>query len=169
MTIKKAVEHFIWKFKNSWNPTEKDVEALNAVIEFVESKHKKQIQDFHLFAKLYIMVYAQYLERYKATIFDDIPRKELHKLLDRPTEDFIKRFTDRLNESELYILFDGIGVKLEHPNTKTTQTKGKENKALKNALNDENNKERFCGKVWEYETVKENIELQINNVINLLN
>lgn len=168
MTIKKAVEHFLWKFKNSWNPTQQDVDALNTIISFVTDKHKQQIQDYHLFAKLYIMVYAQYLERYKTTIFDDIPRKELNKLLDRPIEDFIHRFTDRLNESELYSLFDDLGVKLEHPATKLIQDKEKENKALKTALNNKNNKERFCGQIWDYEIVKENLELQINNIINLL-
>ena len=166
MTIKSAVDHFIWKFKNVWKPGEKDVQALTAIIKFVEDNHKKQIQDYHLFAKLYIMVYAQYLERYKTTIFDDIPRKELHKLLNTPLDNFIQRFTDRLNESELYALFDELGIKSEHPATKTIECKEEENKALKNALNGKNNKNRFCGQIWDIETVKENIELQINNVIN---
>lgn len=167
MTIKKAVDHFIWKFKNKWTPTQPDAEALNTIMSFVEEKHQKQIQDYHLFAKLYIMVYAQYLEKYKTTIFDDVPRKEINKLLSLPTEEFIQRLTKRLNESELYSLFDEINVKLEHPALKTDDCKEKENKSIENALKDKNNLDRFCGVVWDYETVKENIELQINNVINL--
>ena len=146
MTIKKAIEHFGFKLnpKNKiWKATKKDIDALDFIMGFVEDKHKQQLRDNELFAKMYIMVYAQYLERYKTTIFDDIPRKELHKLLARPLNEFIQRFTDRLNESELYALFDELEIKLEHPATKTIPTKEKENNTLKNALNNKNNKDRF--------------------------
>jgi hypothetical protein len=166
MTIRKAVERLVWRFSNGWNVNQLDADALNMIQKFVEDKHKKQIQDYHLFAKLYIMVYAQYLERYKTTIFDDIPRKELHKLLDLPVDNFIQRLTQRLNESELYSLFNDLDIELTHPATKSIQCKAKELNALTTALNDSNNKEKFCGEIWDYETVKENIELQINNVIN---
>ncbi|WP_428743210.1 hypothetical protein [Tenacibaculum sp.] len=168
MTIKRAVDHFIFKFNNVWKPTETDVKALQTIMDFVEEKHKKQLQDYHLFAKLYIMVYAQYLERYNATVFDDIPKKELHVLLDKPMEYFIKRFTQRLNESELYSLFEELEIELKHPITKSKEQKEKETDSLKNALVEKSNMERFKGEVWEYETVKENLELQINNVINLI-
>lgn len=166
MTIKRAVEHFAFKFKNVWKPTKPDIDALTTIMEFVEDKHKRQLNDHHLFAKLYVMVYAQYLERYKATIFDDIPKKELHKLLDRPLSFFIELFTQRLNESELYSLFDELNIDMNHPALKTDEAKSKENVKIENALNDKENLKRFTGQIWDTETVTENLELQINNVIN---
>ena len=166
MTIRNAIDHFTYKFKNVWKPTSPDIDALNTIIKFVQDKHKRQINDYQLFAKLYVMVYAQYLERYKTTIFDDIPRKELHKLLDTPLEAFIQRFTDRLNESERYSLFDDLKITDEHPATKSQELKDKETDVLEHAIKNKDNLDRYNAAVWDYDTVKENIELQINNVIN---
>ena len=42
MTIKKALEHFEWKLSNKWQPTEKDIEAYNEIVEFTEAKLKQQ-------------------------------------------------------------------------------------------------------------------------------
>lgn len=166
-TIKKAVEHFAYKCANVWGATTKDAEALDMIMGFVEDKHKKQIQDHQLFAKLYIVVYSQYLEKYKTTVFDDIPRKELTKLLSYSTEQLVQRFTDKLNESELYSLFETLDIDMSHPATKTQEIKDKETDKLQEALKDKDNFDKFNGKVWDYETVKENLELQINNTINL--
>ena len=166
MTKKKAIEHLVWKYQNKWNPTQPDADALNTIMKFVDDKHKKQIQDYQLFAKLYIMVYSQYLERYKTTVFHDIPTKELTKFLEYPTDVLIQRFTDKLNESELYSLFDELDIKMDHPALKTEEIKEKETDRLETALKNKDNFEKFTGKVWDYDTVKECVELQINNVIN---
>ena len=112
------------------------------------------------------MVYAQFLEKYKSTIFDDIPRKELHKYLDAPIENIIQRFTDKLNESELYSLFDDLGINLDHTIVKSKEAQEKEIDVLEIAVKNKDNMNRFTGQVFDFETVKENLELQINNVIN---
>lgn len=172
MTISSAVDKFIWRFKNDkrhnrWNITESDVEALNTIIDFVQQTHKQQLQSNILFAKLYIMVYAQYLQKYNATVFDEIPQKEFHKLLSKPLEVFIRRFMDRMNESEMYEVFKESNVDLDmHPQLKTKEEHQEENERLAEALKDPNKKEQFCGQVWEYETVKEALEHQINLAIN---
>ena len=162
MTIKKAIDHFIWKFKNKWQPTQKDVDCLNEIITFVEDKHKKQFNDYQLFAKLYVMVYAQYLKRYDATVFDDLPRNELTRYLDQPLERIIQRFTDRLNESELYEFMEKHGFD-GHPATKSPEEKRQEMKKL-----DELNHDVLLTNSWDYDTVKEHLEHQINTTINLL-
>jgi hypothetical protein len=167
MTIKKAVEHFVFKFKNVWSPTKPDVDALNTIMNFVKNKHELQLQNNELFAKLYVMVYAQFLERYNATVFDDIPVKELNRYLDTSLERIIQRFTQKLNDSELYSLFEDIGIEDKHPALKKQQEKNKETELLKNAIKDKNNLDKLTGSVWDYETVKENLELQINNTLNL--
>lgn len=172
ISIKKAVEHFEFKLdpKNKiWKATKKDVESYNTIMDFVESKHKQQINDHHLFAKLYIMVYAQYLDKYKATVFDDIPQKEMHKLISKPLSYFIELFTRRLNESELYGLFGDLGIDAEKSLlSKSEELKDEETDKIINSLKKEDNLMRFKGKVWDKETVSENLELQINLAINLM-
>lgn len=166
MTIKKAVDHFIFKFNKVWKTTPTDIESLKTIMKFVEEKHKKQIQDYHLFAKLYIMVYAQFLEKYKTTIFDDVPAKELSKYLNYPIDIIIERFTDKLNESELYSLFDELNIKMSHPALKNESEKKQETDVLEKALKIPENFEKFTGQIWSNELVKENLILQINNTIN---
>ena len=194
MTIKKSVDHLVFKLSNVWKATPKDAEAINTIMKFVEDKHRKQIQDYHLFSKLYIMVYAKFLDKYKATVFDDIPRKELTKYLDQPIEYIIKRFTERLNESELYTVFDLAGKKdFDHIHLTHIKSFYKEMgyndgvvKQKVKKIIDDRKKSRdslevlldshqdvknylFKGKeIWDYNTVKDNLELQINNTINLL-
>ena len=97
MTIKRAIDHFIWKFSNTWKPTKKDIEALNEIIEFVEQKHQKQFNDNLLFAKLYITFYGELLKFYNASVFDSIPEKAINKILDTEIELIIEKFVDKAN------------------------------------------------------------------------
>lgn len=95
MTIKKAIEHLAWKFKNSWKPTPKDIEAFNEVAEFTETQLTKQYNDNQLFAKLYITLYGELLKYYNSTVFDKEPQKAIHQILDTPIETLIKKFVDK--------------------------------------------------------------------------
>ena len=54
MRIDKALEHFKWKFENKWKPTEKDVEAFKAIIEYKEKQESINLQQNNNFAKLWI-------------------------------------------------------------------------------------------------------------------
>lgn len=170
MTVKKAVDHFVFKLTKVWKATDQDAVAINTIMKFVEDKSKQQYQDYHLFAKLYVMVYAQFLKKYNATVFADIPRKELTKYLDTPLEHIIQRFVDRLNESELYSLFDELDVNMnQHPVLKTAEQKEQELNMLCEAVKDKDKLDQLTGVVWDYDTVKDNLQAQINDTINLLN
>lgn len=54
MNIEKALEHFEWKFKNHWRPTEKDIEAFNSIIEYKEIQQSKNMFENENLAKLWI-------------------------------------------------------------------------------------------------------------------
>jgi hypothetical protein len=194
MTITRAIEHLKWKYGNKWNPTQTDADALNTIIKFTEDKHKKQLHDYHLFAKLYVMVYAQFLDKYKATVFDDIPKKELTKYLNTPLENIIQRFTDKLNESELYTIFDLAGttdfdhihisrieeiykekgyddVIVKQKTEKIINQRKETSIELEKLLENHQDIKDYLYKgkeIWDYETVKDNLEVDINNTINLL-
>jgi hypothetical protein len=103
-TIKDAVNHFIFKLnpKNKiWNATERDKQAIDKIIEFVEQKHKQQRNTHQLFAKLYITFYGELLKYYECTVFDSTPQKAIHKILDTPIDVLIKKFIDKHNDVEM--------------------------------------------------------------------
>ena len=141
MNIKKTIEHFQFKLKNVWKASATDIDALNSITEFVNDKHNKQLQDNEMFAKVYIFMYSYFLKRYDTDIYDSIPQKELHRYLDQPLERIVTRFKDKLNEKEYEL--QGTIV---HPAI------GKSTSDFKD--------------VWDYETVKEHLELMINLTLN---
>jgi hypothetical protein len=77
-------------------------EAYNYLIEYVASKHKDVIIGNQLFGKLYIYLYGQFIKHYETTLFDPIPKKELHRILDRPLKTIVEEFVDIVNMGELY-------------------------------------------------------------------
>lgn len=101
MTIKQALSHFEYKLSNHWKPTAKDIEAYNEIVEFTESSLKNQYNDNQLFAKLYIYIYGEFLKYYEGTVMDNIPQKELHRILDKPIEQLINEFIDKHQIIEL--------------------------------------------------------------------
>jgi len=100
MTIKKAIEHFEWKFTNKWKPTEADLNAYNTILNFVKDKHEQQYNNNQLFAKLYITFYGELIKYYNATVFDKEPQKALHQILDTSIETLIQKFLDKANLQE---------------------------------------------------------------------
>ena len=100
MTIKKAIEHFEWKFTNKWKPTQADLDAYNTILKFVEDKHEQQYNDNQLFAKLYITFYGELIKYYNATVFDKEPQKALHQILDTSIQTIIQKFLDKANLQE---------------------------------------------------------------------
>lgn len=162
MTIKRAVEHYIWKLKNVGKPTQKDVDALNTIMQFVENKHKQQINDYDLFVKLYIFVYQEFLNNHNTTVFNSVPQKELNKLLDRPIEDFINDFTKSQNDIEQRLYFKELGISEKHPALKDLEEKEKDLNKLKGF-----DKDRLFGNVWKYNDIKEQLINQINSAIDL--
>ena len=54
MNINKALEHFEWKFKNSWKPTKRDVEAYNSIVEWKELQEGYNLSQNESLAKLWI-------------------------------------------------------------------------------------------------------------------
>ena len=121
-TVKKSIEHFIWKLdpkNNQWKATENDIKAIKEIAEFTETQLTKQYNDNQLFAKLYITFYGELLKYYDSTVFDPIPQKALHKILDTPIETIIQKFLDKANLQEQTIEHRKTnGIK--HPKTVDT-------------------------------------------------
>lgn len=114
MTINKAIEHFRWKFENIWKASDKDKEAFDTIAKFINDKHKNDLNNYQLFAKLYITYYGELLKYYKADVFDDIPQKELHKVLDKPLQRIIEDFVKKATDIQQSLQYEVEGV-LKHP------------------------------------------------------
>jgi hypothetical protein len=54
MNIYKALDHFEYKFRNSWKPTEADIKAFNAIVRYKKLQEAKTLQQNELLAKLWI-------------------------------------------------------------------------------------------------------------------
>lgn len=147
-TIKKAINHFAWRFKNGINPTNNDVKALNNIIDFVNEKHKKQTNDNSLFAKLYVIFYGELLRYYDSTIFSDIPQKELHKLLEKPLDYHVNNFIE-INQTIEF----GHQISKEHRSKHPIQ--------LKNLGIEVSQVEKL-----DFDETKENLIMMINLALN---
>ena len=54
MNIDKALDHFKWKLQNKWNPTEKDIEAYNAVLDYKQMQEDITLTNNENLAKMWV-------------------------------------------------------------------------------------------------------------------
>ncbi|MEX1383697.1 hypothetical protein [Lutibacter sp.] len=171
MKIKEAQNRIFWRFggngnKNPFPINETDIEAFNTISDYIEEKEKNQINDYELFAKLYIVLLKQQLQHYKTTVFDGIPRNGIQRVLDKPLYQLVDEFKDFLNQSEMYTLFREAGDDLKHPIYVSNDEKEKTIGNVQELLKSPKNALKMNLSVWDFETVKDNIESEINNAIN---
>jgi len=173
MDINKAVQRLGWRFEqaskrpnHSFTINQNDLDALKKIDEFVVKNQKEQLQNQELFAKLYINNLTELIEHYNTTIFDPIPRRRIHGILRQSLQDLTEKLKDTLNDSEKYELMRELGVELKHPLLRSEEETGNDLEKLQGVLVDSENKKRLLGEVWNYETVKDCVENEVNKVIN---
>lgn len=160
MTIKKALEHFKWKFQNKWKPTEADLKALDCIIDFVNDKHQQQFNDNQLFAKLYITFYGELLIYFQSSVFDKIPQREINRICDEPIELTIKKFIQKATDAEGMSIMREKGIPFKHPRAMTKEEKKKW---------DEIDIIKFGLPVMTYEEAESNLTSMINLALNAYN
>lgn len=116
MNLNKGINRLAWRFSNgrSFKPDDLDIEAINSIIDWINNQKEKSIKENKLFAKLFIYFYSQKVTDYKTTVLDDLPQKELSRLLSTPLDLFILSFKKRLdmNFTDAYYR-DEIGIELD--------------------------------------------------------
>lgn len=177
MEIRKAVQRMGWRFSEaakkedrSFKINQQDLEALESIGEYVEQTQKQQYQDHELFAKLFIFTYKRLFEIEGGNILDNgmtAKRRKIYNLLSKPTHQLVEEFTQMLNESEQYALLDHVQGKISHPAELSEADKVRRGEKLKEALKTPENKSKLLGEVWEYEDVKQALEAEVNQAINL--
>lgn len=173
MDINKAVQRLGWRFDqaskrpdHSFAINQNDLDALKSIDAFVVKNQKEQLKNQELFAKLYINNLTELIEHYNTSIFDPIPRRRIHGILRQSLQELTEKLKDTLNDSEKYELMKEIGVDLKHPLLRSEEETDKDLDKLHGALNDSENRKRLLGEVWDYETVKDCVEKEVNSAIN---
>lgn len=164
MTPYKAIQHIHYKLSNVWKPTPKDVEAFEALRDYVAGEHKRQYRENELFAKLYVFAFSYFLKHYKTTVFNKVPQKRVNEYLDMPFSAIVERFTDFLNDSEQYILIDDV-LPNKHPLQYTEVENDEAIKAMAEILKDPEKSAQLTKEVWKIEDVAQNLEIMINNAL----
>jgi hypothetical protein len=82
-------------------PNKTDFDAYNELVEYVDIMEKNLINNQQLFGKLYIYLFTEFVKHYNCTVMDDIPQKELHKLLDKDLRVLVTEAQELLNLCEL--------------------------------------------------------------------
>lgn len=163
MDIKKSINRIAWRFgsngnKNPFPVNQNDIDAFNEIVRVVKDHQKQQFKQNELFAKLYIFLYMRIIAKHQATVMDTLPRKELYRVLERPIEHLIEMFRNEMNDSDMYASFDKVGIDLKHPAQVSAEEKASNLEKMKNFKHSE---------IWDYETTKECLEIEINNALNL--
>ena len=99
----KALDRLAWRFtsKKSFTPNENDIDSLNTIIGWMNRQQSESVKNNQLFAKLYIYFLNQTIRYFEANIFDDIPQKELSKLLDLPLDNYYNAFHKELQNNNI--------------------------------------------------------------------
>jgi len=152
-TVNKAIQHFEWKLINVWDASQKDIDAYNVLDKFTKDKQKEQYNDNQLLGKIFITFYGELIKYYQGSLFDKEPLKALNKILDTPMETIIQKFTDKVNEQEVYLKMKNAGISDKHPMLKTDKDK-------------ESEKGKFSLDMLEPEITTEQAEELLTSLIN---
>ena len=101
--IDKAFNRLGWRFTSSkpFSPNDNDIDALNCIINWVNRQTSQTIKNNQLFAKLYIYHLNQTIRYFESTVFNDIPQKDLNRLLDLPLANFYNAFHKELQSNNV--------------------------------------------------------------------
>ncbi len=171
MKIKTAVNRIYWRFggnenKHPFPVNAEDVEAYTALKDYVKYTQEQQYQQNELFAKLYTYLFMKIMENDKTTILDTEARKKIYSLLKKPLFQVVEDFQASLNESEMYSLYDDLGIDLKHPLERSEEETIQYTNKLNEAVREPETMKRFTGKAWDFETVKDMVEAEVNQAIN---
>lgn len=155
MKLKEALNRIVWRVKSIKNANNTDIEALKTLIEFIENTDK--INDYSLFAKIYVTFYGELLQYYKTSVFDPSPQKDLHRLLDQSWERTVEKFVKKANDMEVYVRFKEAGISDKHPMLKTDEEKRKDLQKFQL---------EFTDPIMTYEEAEQNLKALINLALN---
>ncbi|MEK6152073.1 hypothetical protein WIW50_02370 [Flavobacteriaceae bacterium 3-367] len=168
MKFDTALNRIIWRFQNfdRIRVNEKDIEALNKIVDYINKYQKHDFENNKYFAKLYAYNLGCFLEKYNATIDERIAHTQLHKLLERPFKNIVADVTSQMNFRCKYSILKTAGYPVDkHPAITTCEERTKALSRLRELIELGDNKRNFLGNPWSQEEVEKGLKSQITNFI----
>lgn len=158
--LKEAFKRLSFTISKGNKPNKSDIEAYNEISKFFKIAEEKTIQDNLLFAKLYALVISDFLIYYTDI---DFANKEINKVLSEPMELRIQVLHQRLKNMEYQNYFNRKNILDPFLKTKTAAELEEIHERYKDKLPQlDSNEFLKCGNNWDFESVKYQIENNIN-------
>ena len=161
MDIDKAIDRFNWRFKNTWKPNVKDIEAINSIMDYVELQRNKSLSENESLAKLWIhqLMLLNSTQLYSAERSIQV----IDEILDKSVYDWCKDLQSNIS----IMRFNTLSLKINSEISKNILNRSNVIKSAEEIV-DKNEKELL--KELQSEVFEENIikfvEKHINRIIN---
>lgn len=168
MDFNSALNRIIWRFQNCDNiiVNEKDIQAVNLVVEYINHQGNQTFQSNIHFAKLYTYTLGQYLEKYDTTIDNPIVHRELHRLLDSPFKKITMDIAEYMNNKHRYYYLKLAGCRMNiHPLQATKAERDSTALKLNTLLTPKKKLQQFLNGPWSSEEIESGLTIQIKNFL----
>lgn len=156
MTIKESLQRIHWRTSsgNAYKPNEKDIEAVNFLVEWVSKEKEKTLQQNQLFAKLYIIYFGELLLHYRDVEF---AQKQINDMLSKSTNEHVFWFRQFFNEIEFSKIHTSLGLSKKHPALLSDIENEKEKQII------EENQKLLLENInkWDEDKIRKSLENQI--------
>jgi len=160
MKLSDAIKRLRYTISKTNKPNQTDAEALNEILKILELEQQKTIQENLLFAKLYAFTLCELLHHYCDI---DFANKQINKVLSEPMELRIDNLKYGLRFMEIQNYFKRKKILDPFLKEKTTYELIEIHERYSNKLPELDHMEfAKCGNNWDSETVKYQLETQIN-------
>ena len=160
MKLSEAFNRLRYTISNQNKANQNDADAFNEISKYFELHQKDIIQDNLLFAKLYAFTLSELLSYYTDV---DFANKEINKILSEPIGLRLNILQYRLKNMELQNYFKRKRILDPFLKTKTVQELEEIHERYKDKLPELDVIEfSKCSNNWDIETVKYNLESNIN-------
>ena len=132
--ISKNIDRLKYTFSKGNKINQNDIEALNGFIKYVNDEEERRLNNYHLFAKLYISSYTNEIYRTKGNY--QMIADSLRMTLKMPLESIYDDFHQQMNETEFEILANDIGLSDKHPILRTDQENENDERIIKENAKD---------------------------------
>ncbi len=160
MTPNQALQRILWRFTSgkSFTANDKDIQALNALINFVNDTNSNFARSNVAFTKLFIFSYSILLREFNCSIYDTVAEKRLSKLLSAPLDILVKRFTENINSDASTELMKDLEIVLDHPALLSDQDKKENAQKIKKFINDHPDRiNEVFDETFKEEDIKDNL------------
>lgn len=160
MKFKEAFNRLHFTISKQNKPNKTDVEAFNEIILHLKKIEEQTIQDNLLFAKMYALVFNDFVNHYTDI---DFAHKEINRILSEPYEIRIKYLQLSLKKLEYQNYFNQKKILDPFLKNKTaSELEEIHNRYLNKLQNLNQNDFLKAGENWDLQSIKYNLENSIN-------